>query len=315
MQRRALIIGAKGQDGFYLDAHLQRLGYEVVSAGRDSVKVGSQVRSFDVLDFALVSDLIGELRPNEVYYLAAHHHSSQENSENLLDLFSESYRVHCQGLAATLEAIATRSPLSRLFYAASSLIFGMPQVAPQNEQTSYAPICAYGITKVAGIELCRLYHREKEIFCSGGILYNHESPRRKEKFITRKLVKAAVAASRGKLAKVTIGNLSGQVDWTAAEDTVRAMHAILQLDQPGEFVVASGTLHTVRDFADSAFALVGLDYRQYVEESGSVLQRAGRAVPFVGDSKLLREKTDWSPRISFEGLIEMMIEAELGASA
>ena len=315
MQRRALIIGAKGQDGFYLDAHLQRLGYEVVRAGRDSVKVGSQDRPFDVLDFGLVSDLIGELLPNEVYYLAAHHHSSQENPENLLDLFSKSYQVHCQGLAATLEAIATRSPLSRLFYAASSLVFGMPQVAPQNEQTPYAPICAYGITKVAGIELCRLYHREKEIFCSAGILYNHESPRRKETFITRKLVKAAVSASRGKLTKVTIGSLSGKVDWTAAEDTVRAMHAILQLDQPEEFVVASGTLHTVREFADSAFALVGLDYRQYVEENGSVLQRSGRAVPFVGDSELLREKTDWSPQISFEGLIEMMIKAELEANA
>lgn len=314
MQASALIIGAMGQDGFYLGAHLESTGYAVAKAARQSVIVGQREQPFDVLNAEQVAGLIGELQPDEIYYLAAHHHSSQESTENLVQLFSESYKIHCQGLANTLEAIALQSPRSKLFYAASSLVFGEPRATPQNEQTPMAPVCAYGITKVAGIGLCRLYRREKNVFSSVGILYNHESPRRAEKFITRKLVKAAVAASRGQLKKVTVGNLDGRVDWSAASDTVRAMQLMLRQEQPGEFVVASGILHSVREFAECAFALVGLDYRQYVEESGALLQRASRAVPFQGDSTLLRQQTGWRPEVSFHGLVEWMVKSELGSS-
>jgi GDPmannose 4,6-dehydratase len=313
MQRRAVIIGAMGQDGYYLSALLERVGYQVVGIGRDVLKTGRDERRFDVLDFHQVSDLIMELRPQEIYYLAAHHHSSQEQIAGVPDLFAESFRVHCLGLANVLEAIKIHSSRSRVFYAASSLVFGEPASAPQSEQTPFSPICIYGITKVAGIDLCRMYRRDHGIFCCAGILYNHESPRRPEKFITRKLVKAAVAASRGQLAKVTVGNLSGQVDWTAAEDTVRAMHAMLQLDAPEEFVVASGEAHTVREAAELAYSLVGLDYRNFLEESETVLHRPTRRVPLVGDSSLLRKRAGWRTEISFEQMLEAMVRAELGA--
>jgi GDPmannose 4,6-dehydratase len=302
-----------GQDGYYLNALLERVGYQVVGIGRDVLKNGRDERRFNVLDFQQTSDLIMELRPQEIYYLAAHHHSSQEQITGVPDLFAESFRVHCLGLANVLEAIKIHSPRSRVFYAASSLVFGEPSSAPQNEQTPFSPICVYGITKVAGIDLCRMYRRDHGIFCCAGILYNHESPRRPEKFITRKLVKAAVAASRGQSAKVTVGNLNGEVDWTAAEDTVRAMHAMLQLDAPEEFVVASGEARTVREAAELAYSLVGLDYKKFLEESETVLHRSTRRVPLVGDSSLLRKRTGWRTEISFEQMLEAMVRAELGA--
>lgn len=314
MRKRSLIIGASGQDGYYLGQLLERCGHDVVRAGRSVVTLAGQGRPFDILDARLVLHLIAELQPDEVYYLAAHHHSAQEDTEAYPVLLMQSFEVHCQGLCNTLEAIKTASPVSRLFNASSSLVFGEPVVAPQDETTPVIPVCAYGATKAAGMAICRRYRRDHGIFCSSGILYNHESPRRDAKFITRKLVKAAVAASRGQCDKLVIGSFDGQVDWSAVEDVVAAMQAMLACDRPGDYVVASGVLHTVRDFAAGAYAMVGLDYRQFVEEDPNMLKRRPHAVPLQGNSGLLRATTGWQPRISFESLIESMVKSELGIS-
>ncbi len=311
MQRSALIIGAYGQDGFYLRNYLKTLEYRVISAGRDLVSAGEKQTAFDVLDVDAVASLIAAERPNEIYYLAAYHHSSQENTETLSQLFDYSYKVHCVGLLNVLEAVANMGQQSRVFYAASSLIFGNPRRAPQNEDTLFAPVCAYGVTKAAGIGIGRLYRQERNVFFSTGILYNHESPRRADKFVTRKIVQAVVDIHRGKRSSVELGRLDVQVDWTYAGDVVRAMHAILQMDAPGEFVVASGELHTVRQFAERAFSALSMNYREYVTETPSVLQRANRQVPFQGDASRLRAVTGWKPEVSFDNLVDMMVRLEM----
>jgi GDPmannose 4,6-dehydratase len=309
--RHAVILGAAGQDGRYLQRHLISAGYRVTAIGRQGILTGDIQAPFDVLDSGAVGDLIGAERPDELYYLAAHHHSSHEQQGTLRELLDTSYAIHCRGLMNVLDAIAAVSSETRLFYAASSLVFGDPTVTPQNEDTPMAPICAYGVTKALGIELCRLYRKERGIFCSTGILYNHESPVRGIRFVTRKIARAAAGIRRGEQSALTLGDLDARVDWSFAGDVVRAMHAMLQLDTPRDFVVASGTLRTVREFAARAFADVGLDYQKYVVESPAIIQRSRRRVPLHGDPSRLAAATGWKAQTSFEELVDMMVRAEL----
>jgi len=309
--RHAVILGAAGQDGHYLQRHLISAGYRVTPVGRRSMLTCDIQAPFDVLDSRAVIDFIEAERPHEFYYLAAHHHSSHEQQGSLRELFDTSYEIHCRGLMNVLDAIAAVGSGTRLFYAASSLVFGEPTMTPQNEDTAMAPICAYGITKALGIELCRLYRKERGVFCSTGILYNHESPVRGVRFVTRKIARAAAGICRGEQSALTLGDLDARVDWSFAGDVVRAMHAILQVDTPRDFVVASGTLHTVREFAARAFAGAGLDYRKYVAESPALIQRARRRVPLHGDPSRLAAATGWKAQTSFEELVDMMVQAEL----
>jgi GDPmannose 4,6-dehydratase len=309
--RRALVVGARGQDGSYLCEHLASLGYVIFAAGRGEVVGSQKPQAFDILDSRAVADLLGREGFDEVYYLAAHHHSSQDTPESLERLIGSSFDVHCRGLLNVLDAISKASQQTRLFYAASSLVFGEPAAAPQNEETPLAPVCAYGITKTAGIGLCRLYRREKNVHACAGILYNHESPRRAARFVTRKIVKAACEIQRNRELTLPLGDLEAQVDWSFAGDVVRAMHAVLQLDEPDDFVVASGTLHSVRDFADRAFGLLGLDYRNHVVQTADLLQRKVRKTPLLGDASRLRSATGWGPKTSFEELVDLMVKSQM----
>lgn len=311
--RRAIVVGAGGQDGSYLTEHLASLGYAVIGITHGTLAVGVARRPFNILDAQGVVDLIRTERPDEIYYLAAHHHSSQENTESLRQLIDLSYDVHCRALLNFLDAIVAVSPMTRLFYAASSLVFGEPSVSPQNEDTPLAPICAYGITKATGIGLCRLYRRDQGIFCCFGILFNHESPRRAPRFVTRKIVQAVRAVQADRSNKLVLGDLDAQVDWSYAGDVVRAMQAMLQLDAPTDFVIASGTLHSVRNFAELAFQTAQLDYRDHVVQASGTLPRAVRKIPLHGDPNRLRSATGWRPGVSFEELVDMMVRAEMAA--
>ena len=309
--RRAIVVGAGGQDGSYLTDHLTSLGYTVIAIKRDHLVAGSARRPFTILDPAAVMDLIKAERPDEVYYLAAHHQSSQESVGPLRQLIDTSYDVHCRGLLNALDAIVAASPHTRLFYAASSLVFGQPSTSPQNEDTPMVPICIYGVTKVAGMGICRAYRREKGVFCCSGILYNHESPRRGTRFVTRKIVQAARAIAAHRSAKLQLGDLDAEVDWSYAGDIVRAMHAMLQINSPCDFVIASGILHSVRDFADRAFSAAELDYRNHIVQASDMLQRVPRKTPLKGDSTRLRDATGWRPLVSFQELVDMMVRAEM----
>jgi GDPmannose 4,6-dehydratase len=309
--RCALVVGASGQDGYYLCRELEARGDRVIRVTRNGV-VGDRARQpLDILDAAAVRRLVGETAPDEIYYLAAYHHSSQQDAGSLRALIEKSHDIHCTGLLNFLDAMTVVRRQARLFYAASSLVFGDPRRVPQDEDTPMAPVCAYGITKLLGMGLCRAYRSNEGLFACAGILYNHESPRRAPHFVTRKIARAVADIKRGQAKPLEMGALDARVDWSAVEDVVAAMTAMLAMDSPQDLVIASGVLHSVRDFAAHAFGVAGLDYRQHVVEKPELLHRSPRKQPLCGDTRRLRAATGWQAKVSFEELVERMVRAEL----
>jgi len=295
----ALVIGGLGQDGRLLQQHLTAGGMNVIPLGRGDLDPG---------DFSRIRDLLRAGLYNEIYYLAAHHHSSQDAAAlDELALYRHSASVHIEGLMHFLEAIRIDSPATRLFYAGSALVFGSPPGDLQNEGTPFDPRCIYGITKAAGLRLCRLYRDMHGIFASGGILFNHESPLRQPKFVIPKIVNAAIAIARGSQEKLRLGDLSARVDWGYAPDYVDAMARILRLPEPGDYVIATGETHSVQEAVEIVFGHLNLDWREHVEESHGILTRK-RAV-LCGDSSKLRAATGWQPTVSFHDMLEILLEA------
>jgi GDPmannose 4,6-dehydratase len=298
--RVAIIVGSSGQDGQLLHTHLLALGYSVIGLTRHNI---------DILSANDVGKLVSESQPVEVYYLAAYHHSSEDKAVDDADLFHNSFNIHVHGLVNFLNAIAIYSPKSRLFYASSSLIFGNPQDEIQTESSKLNPENPYAISKVAGMMACRFYREHKSVFASSGILYNHESSLRSPHFVTRKIIQSAIKISKSLNDSVILGNLDAKVDWGYAPDFVNAMHKILQLNTPEDFVTATGESHTVREFAKLAFEYLGLDYLNYVKEDFRALSRNNHTL--VGNSSLLRRNTGWSPSVSLKQMIQILVEAEL----
>ncbi len=312
---RALIVGSAGQDGRILSEQLREGGRDVIGLDR-GVLTSTDASlalpaSVDLGVRADVEALIAAAMPDEIYYLAAFHHSSEDAFEtDLADLFRQSVAVHVDGWVNVLEAARTRSPRTRLFYAASSHVFGSPAEPVQNEATPFAPEGAYGITKAAGVGIARFF-RARGLHVSCGILYNHESPLRPARFVSQRIaigaVTAAAAARAGKPYTLELGSLSATVDWSWAADTTDAMSRIVRAPAPDDYVVASGIPHTVGDFCDAAFRAVGLDYRSYVtERPGRVTKRLA---PLVGDAQKLRSATGWAPTVSFEEMVRRLVEA------
>lgn len=312
--RRAVVVGAFGQDGRLLCAELEAHRYEITRVGRTTMHSGKDpAQPFDILDAAAVERLVDSIRPDEIYYLAAHHHSAEQDTGDTATLLRESFNVHCLGLVNFLGAMQRRRRSARLFYASSALVFGHPEKAPQSESTVLRPVCAYGTTKLAGMNICDLYRREHGVFCCSGILFNHESPYRSPQFVTAKIVSGAVNIHLGLQDELTLGSLAAQADWGAASDYVRAMRAMLSLPKPDDFVVATGKLRSVRDFAEAAFSALGLDYAKYVREKPDLVQRPIREVPLVGDASKLMAATEWSPQVGFEEMIGEMVQHELAS--
>ena len=295
---RALVIGAGGQDGTLLTASLAGRGWRVDGVTRGELNLCSA---------ACVKDALSR-EYDHVYYLAAHHHSSQDSTATgESELFKHSSEIHVEGLFTFLDGIRTASPSTKLFYAASSLVFGSPNQDPQNESTPFDPLCIYGITKTTGIHLCRYFREKHGIFASVGILFNHESPLRQRKFVIPKILHSAIAISRGSKEKLHLGDLSARVDWGYAPDYVDAMHRILCLDRPDDFAVATGETHSVQEVVEIAFDHLGLDWREHVVESPSILTR--RRTALRGDSSKLRQATGWQPSLAFQPMILRLLEA------
>ncbi|MGV9772497.1 GDP-mannose 4,6-dehydratase [Streptosporangium sp. NPDC003464] len=286
-----LVVGAHGQDGTLLRELLARRGDAVVAVGRGEVA--------DITRRDEVVRLVEAVRPDEVYLLAAVQGPAQDGPADA----RASYEVNTLPVVYFAEALLAHAPAGRLFYAASSHVFGEPETAVQDESTPLRPTSLYGITKAAGLLHCRAY-RERGVFVSAGILYNHESPLRRPGFVSRKIVRAAARAE-----EVTLGSLSATVDWGYAPDYVAAMAAVLQADGPGDFVVATGEPHTVEEFAATAFGLAGLDWRRYVRQDPALPHRGGK--PLVGDAGRLRAVTGWRPTVDFTGMIRRLLQAEL----
>jgi GDPmannose 4,6-dehydratase len=312
-RRRAVVVGAAGQDGRLLCGELENDDYEVVRVERAGIRrQDGFLQPFDIRDADAAGQLVRDFAPDEIYYLAAHHHSSEESGGDLAVLLKESFAVHCFGLAHVLEAIAGRGR-GRLFYASSSLVFGHPDTAPQNELTPFRPVCAYGTTKAAGMGICEIYRRERGVFCCSGILFNHESSYRSPQFVTKKIVTGAVDIHLGLRSQLTLGSLEAEVDWGAAADYVRAMRAVLSADHPEDFVIATGVVRRVKDFVEAVFSMLGMRYDQYVKETPELVHRAVRKIPLVGDATKLRRVTGWSPEIEFHDMIRDMVQQELAS--
>jgi GDPmannose 4,6-dehydratase len=299
--KTAVIVGAGGQDGFYLTQLLQQRNYSVTGLNRGG--------NTDILKRGEVFALMERLKPHECYYLAAFHHSSEDKELQSNDslLFERSYAVHVQGLLHFLDGIAQVSPKTKLFYAASSHVFGAPTMQPQTESTPLEPTGVYGITKTMGIHCCRYFRRERGVFAAVGILYNHESSRRAPKFLSQKIARGVLAFQKDNSKRVVLGDLSATVDWGYAPDYADAMTRILALPAADEFIIATGQPHTVEDFLRAACESAGVIWRDCVETQSGLLTK--KPVVLVGDSGKLRRATGWKPSLSFEEMVCRLIDA------
>ena len=308
--KRSVVVGSSGQDGSLLFNRLCAAGHLVVGVAKGHARSsdGGSIPPVDILEAADVERLISALRPERVYYLPAFHHSAEQKLEETRELFEKSFAVHVTGLLNFLDAIRLRSPETRLFYASSARIFGVPSSYPQDESTPVNPDCVYGISKAAGQRCVKYYRAAHALFAASGILYNHESPLRGPTFVPQKIVRGAVAIKRGLQSKIVLGDLDAVSDWGYALDYLDAMTRILELDQPDDFVIATGEPRTVRQFVETAFDLVGLDWKSHVEVAPHLISRQRRCL--VGNASRLTAATGWKPSVTFAELVRILVQAE-----
>lgn len=311
MLGNVIIVGDRGQDGTLLKTDLIKKGYRVIGINRCGInysdpRVKLSLTQVSILDEDKVSFLVKSLQPAEIYYLAAHHSSSEEFGVSTnLSAYQPFHDTHVAGLINFLDAIVQHAPTCRLFYASSSLVFDGSHGPLQHEATPLTPAGFYGLTKSQGMLVCREFRKDHSIFASTGILYNHESHLRSEKFLSKKLILGARSIASGASNSVTIGNLFARTDWGYAPDYVDAFQRILRIHDPGDFIVATGETHSVAEFADIVFNCFGLNYRRHIKEDSSALSRT---IPIkMGDSSKLRNITGWRPSVNFSEMVEKLV--------
>lgn len=302
MRRRAIIVGARGQDGQLLNHYLINNDYDVYPIDR---------QNFDILNYSSVLKLIGEFKPDELYYLAAFNFSSEVSDHEPSDILTKSFNTSVIGLGYFLQAICEKKSKCAVFNASSSLVFKEKIASLLDECSPKNPLSFYSNSKVAGMNLCDQYVHEFGLDIFSGILFNHESRYRGDRFLSKKIVKGAVNIKRGKEDHLVLNSLSPRVDWSDAQDFVMGMHLLLNSKaNSGHYIFASGVAHSVEDFANIAFSYLGLDYKEHVSINPSLQVR--KAEERIGDSTKLRSVTGWKNSISFEEMIINMIEHELG---
>lgn len=321
--RKALITGITGQDGSYLAELLLDLGYEVHGlVRRVALEVPSRrieriahlldrvtLHPADIESYPSIFHVVSRYDFDECYHLAA----QSFVAESFADGFS-TMNTNINGTHYMLAALRELRPLCRFYFAGSSEMFGNTRETPQRETTAFHPRSPYGISKVAGFHLARNYREAYGMFCVSGIMFNHEGPRRGFEFVTRKITSTVVRIKLGLESELRLGNLEARRDWGHAKDYIRAMHLMLQQDEPEDFVVATGESHSVREFCERAFDEAGLDYRKYVV-SDERFYRPAEVDQLVGDSSLIRTKLGWRPTYAFEELIKEMVESDLESLA
>ena len=315
MTKRAFITGITGQDGSYLAELLLDEGYEVVGMVRRSSTVTFEriahiqdrltLVAGDLLDEASMLGLLREHRPHEVYNLAAQ--SFVQTSWGQPVLTGETTAL---GVTRLLDAIRMVDPEIRFYQASSSEMFGKVQAGPQDESTSFYPRSPYGGAKVYCHWITVNYRESYGLHASSGILFNHESPRRGLEFVTRKVTHGVARIAHGLDEKLPLGNLDAQRDWGFAGDYVRAMWLMLQRDEPGDFVVATGETHPVRELCELAFARVGLDWSEHVVIDERFL-RPAEVDLLVGDPSRAATELGWQRQVDFPGLVAMMVDADM----
>jgi GDPmannose 4,6-dehydratase len=313
--KRALITGVTGQDGSYLAEFLLERGYEVHGMVRRSstenferiehLRGRISIVQGDLLDQLSLIDTIRRTKPREVYNLAAQ--SFVPTSWDQATLTGEFTAL---GVTRMLEAIRLVDRDIRFYQASSSEMFGKVRETPQNELTPFYPRSPYGVAKVYGHFITVNYRESYDLFAVSGILFNHESPRRGLEFVTRKISDGVARIKLGLARELRLGNLDAKRDWGYAGDYVEAMWLMLQQSKPQDFVIATGRTHSVRDFVTVAFDHVGLDWKKHVKEDKRFYRPAEVNV-LLGDGKKAKRVLGWKPRVNFEGLVRMMVDADL----
>jgi GDPmannose 4,6-dehydratase len=315
MAKRALITGITGQDGSYLAELLLEKGYEVTGVVRRSSAPNLwriehlldriSLRPGDLLDQQSLMRIIQDVRPDELYNLAAMSFVPASWDQPLL-----TGEYNSMGVTRLLEAVRqVRSDL-RLYQASSSEMYGRVREVPQTELTPFYPRSPYGVSKVFGHYITVNYRESYGLFAVSGILFNHESPRRGLEFVTRKVTDGVARIKLGLTGELALGNLDAHRDWGYAGDYVRAMWLMLQQDQADDYVIATGISHSVRELVEIAFGHVGLDWRRYVRIDPTLL-RPAEVDHLIGDASKARATLGWEPDVSFEQLIQMMVDADL----
>jgi GDPmannose 4,6-dehydratase len=313
--KRALITGITGQDGSYLAEFLLAKGYEVFGmVRRASTENFERIEPFrdrihlvqaDLLDPMSLITLLSEIRPQELYNLAAQSFVPTSWAQPVLTAEFDAI-----GVTRVLEAIRLVDKSIRFYQASSSEMFGKVREVPQTELTPFHPRSPYGVAKVYGHYITLNYRESYDMFACSGILFNHESPRRGKEFVTRKVTEAVARISLGLQSELRLGNLEAKRDWGFAGDYVEAMWMMLQQQEPDDYVVATGESHTVKELAEIAFRHVGLDWQKYVREDPS-LKRPAEVDLLIGDASKAQAKLGWKPRVSFPQLIGMMVDADV----
>lgn len=316
--KRALVTGITGQDGSYLADQLLMRGYEVhgivrrmaapdivsrltrISVIRDRLELHSGC----VEDYGSVFRIMELVKPDECYHLAA--------QSFVADSFEDAHSTLNTNIVGTLNvltAIRDVVPECRVYFAASSEMFGRVHETPQTETTPFHPRSPYGVSKVAGFDLTRHFREAYGMYACSGILFNHESPRRGMEFVTRKITHTAAMIKLGLSTKLVLGNLDAKRDWGHSRDYVEAMRLMLQQSHPDDYVIATGETHTVREFCEAAFTAVGLDWTRYVTTSEE-FRRPSDVELLLGDASKARTSLGWSPRTRFKDLVAEMVGSD-----
>src|SRR5262252_3414283 len=315
MNKRAIITGITGQDGSYLAELLLEKGYEVVGTMRRSSAPNLwriehllgrvTLKPADLLDQLSLLRLIDEVRPAEIYNLAAMSFVPASWDQPML-----TGEFNAQWVTRLLDAVRQVDTSIRVYQASSSEMFGKVREVPQNEQTPFYPRSPYGVSKVFAHYITINYRESYNLFAVSGMLFNHESPRRGLEFVTRKVSDGVARIKLGLTDTLSIGNLDAQRDWGFAGDYVRAMWLMLQQDHPDDYVVATGVSHSVRELIEIAFARVGLDWQTHVKVDPALL-RPAEVEHLLGDASKARAELGWKPTVDFRQLVEMMVDADL----
>jgi GDPmannose 4,6-dehydratase len=313
--RKAFITGITGQDGSYLAELLLEKGYDVHGLVRrsssfntwriDHIRDRIALHYGDLVDQNSLVRTLGGVQPDEVYNLAAQSHVkvSFEMPEYTTD-------VTAQGVLRLLDALRELGLKSRVYQAGSSEMFGLVQETPQTERTPFHPRSPYGVSKVFGHWMAVNYREGYGMHVSNGILFNHESPRRGENFVTRKITMAVAAIKKGQQRELRLGNLDAKRDWGYARDYVEAMWLMMQQEKPDDYVIATGETHSVREFLEEAFSYAGLKWRDHVVLDAKYLRPAEVDV-LLGDPTKARATLGWKPRVGFKELVRLMVDADI----
>ena len=315
MNKTAFITGITGQDGSYLAELLLSKGYTVVGlVRRSSVNTLERlshildkiiIEQGDVTDLSCLLHIMERHKPDEVYNLAA----QSFVADSFIEPFHTS-KVNSEGALAVLESVRVMCPTAKVYQASTSEMFGKVVETPQDEFTPFHPRSPYGVAKVYAHYMVQNYRESYNMFACAGILFNHESPRRGEEFVTKKITKAIAAIKAGRQSEVRLGNLDAKRDWGYAPDFVEAMWLMLQQDTPKDYVIATGETHTVREFCNLAFTRVGLSYHDYVVIDPKYFRPADVEI-LQGRPNLAKEDLGWTPNHSFEELVNIMVDSDM----